>query len=87
MSLEYTKKGKIGILIIVVWFIVSGILTLGGIILMQMHTQDILNANMDQVTFDYWIAVGGLISLMVGSTIIFGFTGMSSHLDWYEWKP
>lgn len=87
MSYEYTRKGKIGVTIIAIWFVVSAILTLGGIASFLIHTQDIPNANINQITIDYYIAVSGIASLMIGSVIALCCgSGMSSHLDWYEWK-
>lgn len=86
MSLEYTRKGKIGITIISIWFIISTIFAVGGIIFIQLHTSDFSNINMNQVTMDYYISVGGLISIIVGTTILFTFKGINDNVDWYEWK-
>lgn len=84
MSLEYTRKGKIGITIISIWLIVSSIFAIGGIMLMLSHIQS--NVDMNQVVIDYYIAIGGLLSIMFGTMIIFGFSGTDAYADWYEWK-
>ena len=86
MSIEYTKKGKIGISIIAIWIIVSAILAFSGIGLMALNMQGTPTTNIDQLTIYYCIAIIGMASLMFGTMIIFGFRGFDSHSDWYEWK-
>jgi len=86
MSYVYTRKGKIVACIIIIWFVTSFVVALSGMLLLQTHLQT-FPINNNQVTIDYYIVIGGLISLMFGAMIVgYGFNGFGSCLDWCEWK-